>query len=131
MEYNTIINKENDFINEGSKYIKPELQPNWVDMIDIKIHDTSKIIYNDIVLELGILCMNSLSAGLSVKEVYKLYLPYGEPVIYNDILITPILTDQIVELVLLFHERGEEFYNFYQNLKNIKPSYKANYHKRR
>ncbi len=126
-----VINKADVFINEGYKYIRPELETNWLNLVETKINDSSKMIYNGIVLEIGILCMNSLSEGLSAEEVYKLYLPFGEPVIYADRLITPILTDQIVELVHLFHVKGEDFYNYHQELKNITPSYTANYHKRR
>lgn len=106
-DYNKIkkvLLKVKDFKKRGCNVVKDDLKQQWVDFIDSYLKDKNKILYNGIIIDASIKCMEDLTSGLSTKEIYESI---------NEV--NPLNSYQnyyVSNIVFIFHERGKEYRDY-------------------
>ncbi len=106
-DYNKIkkvLLKVKDFKKRGCNIVKDDLKQQWVDFIDSYLKDKNKILYNGIIIDASIKCMEDLTSGLSTKEIYESI---------NEV--NPLSSYQnyyVSNIVFIFHERGKEYRDY-------------------
>lgn len=110
----TIIKNAETWKTNENKIIKEELINIWQEWIDICLKDSRKAWYKGAIIEAAFICMQKLSEGLPVEEVYTLIdlTNTQNPPIYYNIQLNEWLNKTITKIIRIYHPNGKEFYDY-------------------
>ena len=112
-----ILSKVRKYISEGENLVIPELKEQWANVVidSFKFEEEDYILYNGMIIEAIIDCMNNLSKGCEIKEVYSLIDYNNEKAEYFGRQITKLQNLYVTNIIALFHQRGPEFRNYHNH----------------
>lgn len=99
-----ILLKVKDFKKRGCSLVKDDLKQQWINFIDEYLKDKNKILYNGIIINASIKCMEDLTNGLSIEEIYESINETNKLNSYQNYYLSNI--------VFMFHERGKEYRDY-------------------
>ncbi len=104
-----ILSKKEEFKQRGTKVVKPEFIDSWKTLVDSALTIMENVWYNGVILEVSLQCMEKLSEGLSVQEVYALL---DVPSVQFNMELSGWQNYSAINIVTTYHERGQEFCNY-------------------
>ena len=89
------------------------MKDDWNNFINISLFGSDeKIFYNGIVIEASLQCMELLSRGLSLEEIYKLVDVHNRDCLYYGIKLSDWQNLDVTNIISKYHERGLDFLYF-------------------
>lgn len=107
------LNRMEEYKNRGLQVIKPSLKKNWVKMLNEFFTDNNGILYNVVIIEAALSCMETLTFTNSVSKTYDIInMNDGKKVIFCDIELSFWMVDIVSNIISIFHENGQEFIEY-------------------
>lgn len=124
-----ILSSIDEFKMRGERCVKPELIPRWIKFIDKSLSNDDFAWYSGSAIEAALQCMERLSSGVSVEDVYCLidFRSLDEECIFFDKGLSYNQKCQIARVVGQYHSRGEEFTEYIIRRSSSKPKTKKEY----
>ena len=100
-----------EFKARGAKVVKPKFINSWNRQVNKAFSKESEIWYQGVILEATLECMEKLSAGLPLDDVYESIDVQNPdmPSVYSAMELSGLQNYSISCFVGYYHERGEEF----------------------
>ena len=115
-----ILSKREEFKKRGSVVVKREWIEAWKNMVERSLNDPEQTWYNGVCIEAPLQCMEKLSQGQSVEEVYKAIdiQDPNSPCTYFGMELSGWQNYNATSIVGSYHIRGKEFCDYRNQIVN-------------
>ena len=113
-----VLNKKDEFKERGHKVIIPNYVTCWNELVDNYLNEENTAWYYGVIIEASLQCMEKLSIGLPVEDVYDLIDVQNKDCVFFEMILSEWQNYYITSIVGSYHTRGEEFCNYRNNFVN-------------